>query len=302
MKNNARYSIITKSTYYFYFTIILLLVYIILLLVYIILLIFYPSTYKFSTNVIEEKSKTKGIIFAKKDMKAQVDKVTLNGESLPWADWVKHLGNILETDNSFTKDCNVKRGGFVGKIHSLHQEFAFASSEVKMKMYEIYTMSFYGSCLWDFESEECKKLFRAWNVSVRIAFKLPRNSHCYFVEEVSQCPHPKSLLYSRFVKFHQTMLKSDNKIISFLAKLVEKDLRTVHGKNLYNIAEDMQQSIEDLNSRSVKFDCKYRYVPESELWRIPQLHELLDVRNNLSVLDNFNMQDVNDMIHFITTV
>jgi len=45
MKNNARYSIITKSTYYFYFTIILLLVYIILLLVYIILLIFYPSTY-----------------------------------------------------------------------------------------------------------------------------------------------------------------------------------------------------------------------------------------------------------------
>ena len=98
------------------------------------------------------------------------------------------------------------------------------------------------------------------------------------------------------------MLKSDNKIISLLAKLVEKDLRTVHGKNLHNITEDMQQSIEDLNSRSVKFDCKYRSVPESELWRIAQLHELLDVRNNLSELDNFSMQDVNDMIHFITTV
>ena len=235
-------------------------------------------------------------------MKTQVDKVTLNGKNLPWADYVKHLGNILETDNTFTKDCNLKRGGFIGKIHSLHQEFSFASSEVKMKIYEIYTTSFYGSCLWDFESKECEKLFKAWNISVRIAFKLPRNSHCYFIEEVSQCPHPKSLLYSCFVKFHQTMVKSDKKIISFLAKMVEKDLRTVHGKNLHNIAEDMKLSIEDLNSRNVKFDSRYRSVPESELWRIPPLNELLDVRNTLSDLNNFSIQDVNEMIHFIITV
>ena len=64
----------------------------------------------------------------------------------------------------------------------------------------------------------------------------------------------------------------------------------------------MKLSIEDLNSKNLKFDSRYRSVPESKLWRIPQVNELLDVRNKLSDLDNFSIQDVNEMIHFITTV
>ena len=38
---------------------------------------------------------------------------------------LKHLGNVLQSDNSMTIDCNKKRDIFISKIHSLIQEFYF---------------------------------------------------------------------------------------------------------------------------------------------------------------------------------
>ena len=53
-----------------------------------------------------------------------------------------HVGNIVERNNSFTKDFNIKRGNFIGKIHSILQEFYFANPLVKMEMFSIYATSF----------------------------------------------------------------------------------------------------------------------------------------------------------------
>ena len=89
---------------------------------------------KFSTNANPIKSKTKCIIFSKSPAAREgVDKIVLNGDTLPWVDNVKHVGNILECDNSFTRDCQIKRGQFIGKLHSLNQEFYCATSNVKTK-------------------------------------------------------------------------------------------------------------------------------------------------------------------------
>ena len=62
---------------------------------------------------------------------------------------VSHLGSVLESNNSMRADISLKRGKFVGKIHSLMQELHFASKDVLMKLVNTYTTSFYGSSLWD---------------------------------------------------------------------------------------------------------------------------------------------------------
>ena len=51
--------------------------------------------------------------------------------------------NILEENNSFTQDCQIKRGQFIGRIHSLNQEFSYATSAVKTKLYDIFTLAFF---------------------------------------------------------------------------------------------------------------------------------------------------------------
>ena len=49
---------------------------------------------KFSTNTDPAKSKTKCIIFSKKAKeRVNVLPIKLNGDSLPWIDEIKHLGN-----------------------------------------------------------------------------------------------------------------------------------------------------------------------------------------------------------------
>ena len=49
----------------------------------------------------------------------------MNELPLPFVNDLKHLGNVLQNDNSMTIDCNKKQAIFISKIHSLIQEFYF---------------------------------------------------------------------------------------------------------------------------------------------------------------------------------
>ena len=83
----------------------------------------------FSTNICAKKSKTKCILFAKRVPNMEnIAPILLNGTPLPWVDQITHLGHILQNDNSMNIDCNIKRGQFIGKVHSLLQEFYFSFS------------------------------------------------------------------------------------------------------------------------------------------------------------------------------
>ena len=53
----------------------------------------------------------------------EVRPIKLDGNDLPWVDSLKHLGHILEKDNSMRLDIAQKRGMFIGKANSLLQEF-----------------------------------------------------------------------------------------------------------------------------------------------------------------------------------
>ena len=51
----------------------------------------------FSTDPDPVKSKPKCLVFSKKIDSGQVENVRLNGDSLPWVDTAKHLGNHLSS-------------------------------------------------------------------------------------------------------------------------------------------------------------------------------------------------------------
>ena len=66
---------------------------------------------KFGTNSDPIKSKTKCILFTKKNLPTNVVKpISLDGNELPWVHDVKHLGHSLERDNSMKMDLTKKRG------------------------------------------------------------------------------------------------------------------------------------------------------------------------------------------------
>jgi hypothetical protein len=154
---------------------------------------------KFSTNSDPVKSKTKCIHFSRKQI--DLAEIQLNVNGLPWVESAHHVGN------TFSKDIRMKIGSFIGRVHSILQEVYFANPVVKMKMISLYASSFYGSSLWNFFDGRCDRLYTAWNNAVRDSFCVPRASHRYLIEEISEHLHPMIMLSSRFLKFHQSLQK-----------------------------------------------------------------------------------------------
>ena len=98
--------------------------------------------------------------------------ITLNGNRLPWVKQVKHLGHIVQSDNSMSIDIVQKRAAFIAKMNSILQEFHFSEPDTLVKLMNVYATTLYGSNTWDLFSNECEKLYRSFNVAVRQIFRL----------------------------------------------------------------------------------------------------------------------------------
>ena len=214
---------------------------------------------------------------------------------------MKHLGNTLQCDNSMDHDLNIKRAKFIGKMHSLGQEFHFCSPVVLMRIYNIYCCSFYGSSLYDLFSATLERLYTSWNIAARITFKVPNRTHRYLIEEITDSLHPKVMLSSRFVKFSKTCLNSQKQGVRLLASLAHSDQRTSFGRNLYSIALAVNMDIKDLSSNKVKKLMKYRSVPETEQWRVSLLKELLGAKFGQNFDLPLNQQELDNILDFACT-
>ena len=242
----------------------------------------------------------KCIIFSKKQRDLRnVAPVFLNGDPLPWVQQLKHLGNILQCDNSMQLDCTIKRGKFIGKVNSLFQGLYFVDPSVKMKLMTIYVSSFYGSGLWDLFSPMCDRLYRAWNVAVRVGLNLPATTHRYLVEPLSGTCHAKTLLCSRFLKFTDQLCNSTKPVVSLLARLFREDMRTTMGKNLFKIGKAMGDR--ECTTANIKRHFRYFPVPDGEVWRLNVLDELIDNSGRTGDVENFSETDVKMMISAICT-
>ena len=257
---------------------------------------------QFSTNIDPVKSKTKCLIFSPRAKdRSGVAPVILNGDPLPWVGEVKHLGNILQSDNSMKHDVAVKRGKFIGKVNSLLQEFHFVKPEVFMKLLNVYCSSFYGSSLWNLYSDEVDRIFKSWNVTVRNVFSLPFTTHRYLIEPISACMHPKVMLSSRYVKFIDSLTSSHKLSVRFLANLVKDDNRTLTGKTLTRICADTSLPRSSLTAASVKKNMVYFPVPAAQLWRVDLLLELLNVGTGSLTVNNFEREELTTIVNHLCT-
>ena len=198
-------------------------------------------------------------------------------------------------------DMSIKRTRFIGKVHSLNQEFYFSSATVRSKLYDLYCCSYYGSNLYDLFNRNCEKIYKSFNVAIRICFNVPRETHKYFIQQLIEYPHPKIMLASRFVKFSENIRSCDKESVRVLSNLCLGDTKTVFRRNLSNIARECHTNIENLSVYTVKSAMKYAPVPDNEFWRIPLLHNLLAVRGHDWTVDNFDNGELNQMIYNVCT-
>ena len=99
-------------------------------------------------------------------------------------------------------------------------------------MARLFNTSFFGSNTWNFGSKIVNQLCRSWNSNIRVAYELPWNTHCWIVEELTGGRHCRQMLFSRFLKFINSLLKNRRPFLRSLCKHVCKDIRTVTASNI----------------------------------------------------------------------
>ena len=246
----------------------------------------------FSTNPNPRKSKTKGIIFKHKNLKSKVANLELCGNKLPWVDGAKYLGNRLtEEINGLKDDTYIKRARFIERNCELNQEFYYIHPELKCRLNTIYNSSFSGSILWDLTSNSVNSIINSWSVSVRHMWQLPRETHRRFIEPLSGV-HAKTMLYSRFTKFIQSIYKGRKMAAIYLLETIKNNTQTITGRNIKLILNQMEQrTIQEVNLNELKTKIKLSECNENEKWRIQSLIELTNVRFKTMYIEDENGEE-----------
>ena len=239
---------------------------------------------EFSTHILAQKSKTKCIAFLVN--KRTLPILKLNEKDLPWVNTVKHLGTTITNTSAsiLNQDILEKRAQYIAKNNQLLQEFFFADPTTKVLLNNIFNTSFYGSPLWDHSSSEFTKFEKTWNVSMRLMLSLPRDTHRYFLEPLSETLHMTSSLRKRFLTFKERLKESQKRILRKVLREVEYNTCSTTGRNTRRfIRQDIRKP--------------YNMVPDGKSWQILIAHDLISSRSNN---DGFlSTQQLNEILNFI---
>ena len=221
----------------------------------------------------------------------------MNGNDLPCVESATHIGHEIHQMCNMDYDTKTKRAKFINNSVDILDIFSFAHPDQVLKAINLYCGHCYGSMLWDLSSECSGKFFRSWNTSVKLAWKVPRSTHTYFVNHFLAANHLsfREQLLIRYVKFFQKLLKSKSAPVQLLANIVARDIRSTTGRNLQLIEKESGLDPWTTNGHHVKEALQRTPVPAQDMWRLPLLNQFLTRRHELEALLE-DTQAINDLI------
>ena len=121
-----------------------------------------------------------------------------DGQLLPLVDSVLHLGNTLQINLSDKLDIQLKTMAFIRKANSVLFRFKCTDPRTKMRLFQSYCLSLYGSSLRRLDCDELNSLSVSFNNVIRRIWNLPRASHTSVVHSVGLVGSIYNIVYSRF--------------------------------------------------------------------------------------------------------
>ena len=187
---------------------------------------------------------------------------------------------------------------YISKNNELIQEFSFAHPRTKFQVNKIFNSHFSGQVLWDLFSREAEMIENTWNVSFRIMFNLPRNTHKYLIEPLSQSEHIKKTFMKRFLSFVDKINSSTKIALKNVFNTVKHDCQSVTGSNLRNIMLLVDKSrIVDLCVEDAS-QISYHEIEEDELWRVDLANEMIDTMWGEMTVDGFSRDELGHILGY----
>ena len=224
----------------------------------------------------------------------------LCGNSLPWVNQFKHLGNNISNDLAIDNEMNIKRAQYVNKCMELRQEFYFAAGETLFELNQIYNSHFTGSPFWNLFGKQMSHLESSYNQSVKNMFNLPLSTHHCLISPITNYSHIRITLYARFLNFVKQLKSTKKRTSRQLFYHIMNDVGSTTGNNLRKIMlQTNKDTVEVLAATDVK-DMKYFPPAPEDEWRPTLLKELVNLADGTLEVDGFTTDEINQMIYEIS--
>ena len=174
----------------------------------------------------------------------------------------------------------------------------------KLMAFRIFATSFYGSPVWSLNSEEHQKLFRSWNTVVKIIWDLPYATHTRFIESLTEVPHLKSMLHSRYIGFISNLNDSKKPQLKMLFNSCQLNQLSNTGRNISELLKCYEMESLDRLIEKKHVIKKMRVYPleEGEDWKIKFLEELSLIKKGFLDVDmELKESDIEIMLESVAT-
>ena len=88
-----------------------------------------------------------------------------------------------------------------------------------------------------------------------------------------------------------------------LANICNVNITTVYGNNLRRISNVMECNVpvDLLTPQLVKSTMVYQDIPATEMWRMPIIKDILQIKCNSFEVMGFNYQELDEMLYYACT-
>lgn len=220
----------------------------------------------------------------------------LHGESIRWETKVKYLGTIHDSAMSDNDDIQFKKNNFFGTVNKLYHQFSFASTSVRLKLFQSYCSAWYGSQNWQLGSRYVESFQIEWNKAIRKIMNLPLCTRTVLLPFLSGIQSFTRQIECRWIRFYNCIMRSTN------AKVCYIGLRS------------LTNTIGCLGQNRVLLRNKYNIVTITESTHIPKedidlyirerlniIKEILLIRDGESDIPHFEFGELNDIMEYVCT-
>ena len=129
-------------------------------------------------------------------------------------------------------------------------------------------------------------------------FNIPRETHNYLIEPISERTHLKFILIQRFLNFRKQVNKCPKRAIKSMFNICQYDANTITGSNFRKIMLLCKKTnIDQIDDNDIQ-NLTYSPVPLNEEWRVNLIKDLLEARNDPDILPGFSNVEISDMLEF----
>ena len=112
---------------------------------------------------------------------------------------------------------------------------------------------------------------------------LPRTTHRYFIEPLSETKHNKSIK-ARFLSFVEKIRSSKKEVLRTILRTIENDCRSTTGRNLRKLKLETKQG--KIN------DQPYAEIDVNDAWKIPLARDIVDIKSDKLTINDMSTKEL----------